>query len=65
MECKVCGHKHRIWDAEELKVTNEDTEDFIHIQGNFTVHSIDRYWSGVKQVALVACPKCKTVILSD
>lgn len=61
MECKACGHKHDIWDGDELTLTYKETESFFRIEGDFR-YVKDMKWS---DTSLYACPKCGTVRISN
>ena len=54
MECKVCGHKHNIWDTDEMELKYTETEEFIRIEGTFE-KVIDLEW---RKTTFYACPKC-------
>jgi len=58
MECTACNY---VKDYE----TNKKGEDFIRINGSFTVDSEMNYGANIKRVTLLACPHCKTMILED
>ena len=64
MECKVCGHKHDVVnDNYELEYT--DTEEFIKINGHFTIDWGNGYNNSQQEVNLYACPECNTIQLSQ
>lgn len=64
MECRACGHKHGVWDADELKRTYEDTESFLQIEGTFELVESGLDWRR-RKTTLHACPKCGTVRIDD
>ncbi|MBM7598144.1 hypothetical protein JOC34_000501 [Virgibacillus halotolerans] len=61
MECKVCGHKHNIISYDHYEVSHANTEEFIHIQGHFTIDWGNGYNNSQREVSLYACPECNTV----
>ena len=60
MKCKTCGYEYAI-DYSSKKPEVIGDEEFISIIGTFY---IKRDWERDERVKLVACPKCKTVILN-
>ncbi|RYI30560.1 hypothetical protein EVU96_09090 [Bacillus infantis] len=57
MECKACGHKHNVWNAEELKNEHTETEAFYRIEGKF---ELVKGWDRSNET-LYVCPNCGTV----
>lgn len=72
MKC-VCGYAHaqdksqekyfKEHRAKQYKDARFGDEDFITINGHFTVDSCG-YYGGLSTVSLYACPECKTVQMS-
>lgn len=63
MECKVCGHKHRVLnDNEDLEYT--DTAEFDEIEGSYTITRVNIFREYIR-VGLYACPECRTVQISE
>lgn len=66
VKCPSCGYEDEIEvpSNKNFPVYEKVGESFISIDGMFLVENSS--WRGGKhQVSLVACPKCKTVILRD
>ena len=61
MECRVCGHKHSIWNDEMMEVEHENTKKFYRIEGEFTARQ--DLFSQEHKVTLYGCPVCNTVVM--
>ncbi len=62
MKCGASGYKHREWDEEQGKNVSDGTDEFVKINGHFTVES-GGYFTYQDEVGLNACPQCNTVQL--
>lgn len=66
MKCKACGYEHVYAMSKFVPETGKGDEEFTEVEGHFTVTSESSYGPDVtRRVHLLACPKCKTVVLDD
>lgn len=67
MKCGACGYEYEVDYKRMERVIIKGNEDFIDIKGTFYIenNSDDPYREKVIEASLIACPKCKTVILSN
>lgn len=61
MECAACGHT---WEF-DIDTGKWVGEEFLDIEGAFMMEKDMNWGKQAVKVRLMACPKCKTVILND
>ena len=64
MKCGACGYRYEEWNGENLTSISDGDDEFIDINGHFTIDNTGCY-GGEHSVRLLACPKCKTVKMYD
>lgn len=63
MKCGACNYKYEEYDYDLKDTTSDGEEEFINIEGVFTV--MDGYYhNNVKKVNLYSCLRCNTVQMS-
>ena len=66
MKCKACGYEHEYAMSKFDFETGKGDEEFIEVEGHFTITRESSYGPDITRgVNLLACPKCKTVVLDD